>query len=162
VLAVDAEFRDLVDLSDPRAAFERAPLSARVILPRREFEQWPAPIRPAEIQRALALQVDAGGTLTEPRVHARGRLDGLRAASNNPRLRRVDVELGADYQGSGGSLMLRAHEKGKAVLGVDSRWTGDVARVGEALSAPDGKSPLLADLKVALDEFPVEIVPDLY
>jgi len=161
VLAVNAEFRELGDLANPRAAFEHAPFTARLSLPRRGFEQWPAPIRPAEIQGALTLQVDAEGTLADPRVHARGRVDGFRAASDNPKLRRVDVELGAEYQASGGNVMMRAHEKGKAVLGLDSRWTGDAARLGSALGTPDGKSPLLADLKLDLNDFPVELVPDL-
>lgn len=161
VLALDAEFRELGDLSNPTAAFKRAPFKARLSLPRRAFEQWPAPIRPAEIQGALTLQLDADGTLTDPRVHARGRVDGFRAASDNPKLRRVDVELGARYEVSGGDVMLRAHEKGKAVLGLDSRWTGDAAQIGAAMS-PDAKSPLLADLKVQLDEFPLELVPELH
>jgi autotransporter translocation and assembly factor TamB len=162
VLALNAEFHELGDLSNPKAALERAPFTARLSLPRRGFEQWPAPIRPAEIEGALTLQVDAEGTLTAPRVHARGRVDGFRAASDNPKLRRVDVELGARYETSGGDVMLRAHEKGKAVLGLDSRWTGDAAKMGAALSSPDGKSPLLADLKVKLEDFPLELVPELH
>jgi autotransporter translocation and assembly factor TamB len=162
VLAVSAEFRELGDLSNLKQAFQRAPFKARLAMPRRAFEQWPAPIRPAEIQGALTLQVDADGTLTDPRVHARGRVDGFRAASDNPRLRRVDIELGAHYTTASGGLMLRAHEKGKAVLGLDSGWTGDAAKLGEALGAPDAESPVLADLKVKLDDFPLEIVPELH
>jgi len=161
VVAFNAEFRELGNLSNIQKAFERAPFSARLSMPRRGFEQWPAPLRPAEIEGALTLQVDAEGTLADPRVRARGRVDGFRAASDNPKLRKVDVELGAEYQATGGNVMLRAHEKGKAVLGLDSRWSGDVAKAGEAMSAPDGKSPLLADLKVDLNDFPVEIVPEL-
>jgi autotransporter translocation and assembly factor TamB len=162
VLALEAEFRELGNLSNPKAAFERAPFKARLSLPRRGFEQWPAPIRPAEIQGALTLQVDAQGTLKNPKVHARARIDGFRAASDNPKLRRVDVELGARYETAGGDVMLRAHEKGKAVLGLDSRWTGDAAKIGGALSAPDAESPLLADLKVELNDFPLELVPELH
>lgn len=161
VVAVNAEFRELGDLSDPKRAFERAPFTARLSMPRRGFADWPAPLRPAEIEGAMTLQVDAEGTLADPRVRARGRVDGFRAASDNPKLRKVDVELGAEYQTRGGNVMLRAHEKGKAVLGLDSRWTGDVATAGAALNAPDGKSPLLADLKVDLNDFPLELVPDL-
>jgi hypothetical protein len=162
VLALEAEFRELGDMTNPKAAFERAPFEARLSLPRRGFEQWPAPIRPAQIQGALTLRVDAQGTLRDPEVHARGRIDGFRAASDNPKLRRVDVELGARYETAGGDVMLRAHEKGKVVLGLDSRWTGDAAKIGSALSAPDAESPLLANLNVELNDFPLELVPELH
>ena len=37
-----------------------------------------------------------------------------------------------------------------------------MARAGEALSSPDAKSPLRTDLKLELDEFPLEIVPELH
>jgi translocation and assembly module TamB len=161
VFTLNTDFREIGDLRNPRRAFERAPFTARVTMPRRRFNQWPAPIQPAEIEGALTLQVDADGTLLAPNVRARGRIDGFRAATDNPRLRRVDLELGAQYRTSGGDLVVKAHEKGKVVLGVDSRWTGDVARAGDALSASGGKSPLQADVKLTLDDFPVDVVPDL-
>jgi translocation and assembly module TamB len=161
VFTANADFRELGDLRNPRKAFERAPFKARVTMPRRRFNQWPAPIQPAEIQGALTLQLDADGTLLAPNVQARGRIDGFRAASDNPRLRRVDLEFGAQYRTSGGDLVVKAHEKGKIVLGLDSRWSGDVARAGDALSASESKSPLQADVKLTLDNFPVDIVPDL-
>jgi translocation and assembly module TamB len=159
VFTMEADFSGLGDLSNPRRAFERAPLRARATLPRRRFDQWPAPIRPAEVEGAMTLQADASGTLLDPNLHIRARLDDFRAASERKRMRRIEVELGAHYQRSGGNLLLQAHEKGKQVLGLDSRWSGDIARVGTA--QPDGKSPLLADVKMALDDFPVDIVPDL-
>jgi translocation and assembly module TamB len=162
VLALAAEFRELGDLSNPKQAFEHAPFKARLGLPRRSFDQWPAPIRPAEVQGALTLQVDADGTLADPRVNARGRIDGFRAASNNPKLRRVDIELGARYTPQAGGVLLKAHEKGKAVLALDSRWHGDAAQLGKALSSADGKSPLLAELTAQLDGFPLELVPELH
>jgi translocation and assembly module TamB len=161
LVEVSADVRELGDLSDLQGAFSRAPLRARVSVPRREFERWPAPFRPAEIQGALTLQVDAEGSLRDPRLQARGRIEGFRAASDDPAQRRVDVELGARYQLSGGHVMLSAHDAGKVVLGLDSHWTGDAARVGEAMSSPDGKSPIQGDLTLDLDGFPVELIPDL-
>jgi translocation and assembly module TamB len=161
VFTFNADFRDLGSLSDPERAFQRAPFTARVTMPRRDFEQWPAPIRPAEIQGALTMQVDAEGTLLDPTVRARGRVDGFRAATDNPKLRKVDLELGALYQPKGGNVLLKAHEKGKVVLGLDSSWTGDVVHAGDALSSPDGKSPLLAELNLELVNFPVDIIPAL-
>jgi translocation and assembly module TamB len=161
LVSVDADVKELGDLSNLRKAFERAPLRASVSMPRRDFERWPPPFRPAEVQGALTLQVDAEGTMTEPRVRARGRIDGFRAATDDPKQRRVDLELGALYQTSGGDVMLTAHEAGKVVLGIESRWTGDAARVGEALSAANGKSPLLGELSIRLEDFPVELIPAL-
>lgn len=161
LLAVSADVKELGDLSNPRRAFERAPLRARVSMPRREFERWPPPFRPAEIQGALTLQVDADGSISEPRVQARGRIDGFRAASDDPDQRSVDLELGAAYQASGGNLMLAAHDGSKVVLGLDSRWAGDAARVGDAVSAPDAKSPLEGGVTLTLDDFPIELIPAL-
>jgi translocation and assembly module TamB len=161
VFTLNVDFRDLGNLSDPRSAFQRAPFTARVTVPRRDFEQWPAPIRPAEVEGALTMQVDAEGTLLDPLVRARGRVDGFRAATDNPKLRKVDIELGAQYQPTGGNVLIKAHEKGKVVLGLDSSWTGDVVHAGDALSTPDGKSPLLANMNLELVNFPVDIVPAL-
>jgi translocation and assembly module TamB len=161
LVEITADVKEIGNLSDPGRAFERAPLQARVSMPRREFERWPAPFRPAEIQGALTLQVDAEGTLAEPRVQARGRIEGLRAASDDPNQRRVDLELGAAYQVSGGHVMLAAHDAGKIVLGMNSHWTGDAARVADAMSDPEGKSPLQGGMTLELDNFPVEIIPAL-
>lgn len=161
VLALDANFSQLGDLTHPEAAFKHAPFTARLSVPRRDVEHWPPPLRPAEIHGALTLQLDAQGTLADPRVHARGRVDGLRAASDDPERRRVDVELAARYQRSGGGVMMTAHDNDEAVLGLDARWTGDLARAGEALGSPAAKSPVRADLTIELDEFPLELVPEL-
>jgi translocation and assembly module TamB len=161
VFSAAVDFRELGDLSNPRGAFERAPFKARVSVPRRSFEQWPTPIRPAQFQGFLTLQLDAQGTLRAPQVQARGRIDGFSAASDNPRQRRVDVELGAQYDPAGGNVQLRAHDRRKVVLGIDSRWSGDAARALEALNAAPGKSPLTGDVKVELSDFPVQTIPQL-
>jgi translocation and assembly module TamB len=73
----------------------------------------------------------------------------------------VDVELGATYQPSGGQLRLEAHDKKKIVLGLETRWAGDIAQAGSALASPDGESPLSANLGLRLDEFPIDLVPQL-
>jgi translocation and assembly module TamB len=161
VFSAAVDFRELGDLSNPRGAFEQAPFKARVTMPRRSFEQWPAPIRPAQFQGALTLQVDAQGTLRAPQVQARGRIDGFSAASDNPRQRSVDIELGAHYEQAGGNVVLKAHDRRKVVLGIDSRWTGDAARAPEALNAAPGRSPLTGDVKIELSDFPLQIVPQL-
>lgn len=159
VVAIYADMRDIGRLSNPREAFGRAPFNARVLIPRREFERFPAPIRPAEYEGAITLQVDADGTLLEPHVEVRGRVDGFSAASDSSRPRRVDLELGARYRPAGGELRLQAHDARKVVLGLDTRWSGDAALAGSALSAPE--SPLLADVALKLDEFPIDLVPQL-
>ncbi len=161
VLALVSRFEQLRDLSNLRQAFQRAPLSARLDIPRRAFDHWPTPIRPAEIQGVLSLQVDASGSLAEPDVQARGRIDGFAAASTSRRQRRVDLELGAQYRRSDGNIRLRARERGKSVLGVDARWSGDVALAAAAPPSPDAASPLLADVKVELADFPIDTIPQL-
>jgi translocation and assembly module TamB len=161
VLAVYADMRDIGRLSSPREAFARAPFNARVLIPRRELQRFPAPIRPAEYEGAVTLQVDADGTLSDPHVEVRGRIDGFSAASESARPRRVDVELGGRYRPAGGTIRLEAHDARKVVLGLQTRWSGDVARAGDALAAPDAASPLLGDVAVRLDEFPIDLVPQL-
>ena len=161
LVAVQADMRDIGRLSNPRQAIERAPFNAHVQIPRRAFEHFPSPVRPGEYEGAVTLQVDADGTLLDPRVSVRGRVDGFSAASDSPRQRHVDVELGAAYRPAGGHVQLQAHDARKVVLGLETRWTGDAAQAGSALATPDAKSPLLADVALQLDEFPLDLVPQL-
>ena len=58
-------------------------------------------------------------------------------------------------------MQLDAHSDGRPVLELATRWVGDAARAASALESPDGKSPLVADLTMKLDGFPIEIVPQL-
>lgn len=161
VLAVYADMRDIGRLSNPSQALARAPFNARVLVPRREFERFPAPVRPAEYEGAVTLQLDADGTLLDPHVEVRGRIDGFSAASESSRPRRVDVELGARYRPSGGQLRVDAHDARKVVLGLNTTWSGDAMRAGEALATPGAASPLLGNVAVRLDEFPIDLVPQL-
>ncbi len=161
IVALAAEWKDIEgvrDLTDPRRTFANAPFTAQISVPRRAFERLPAPIRPADVQGTLALEVNAEGTLTTPRVQARGRIEKLRPATEEKAPKGLDVELRAEYAQAGGSLRLDAHDRERIVLGLGSRWTGDVATVMNSVAA---KSPVSGDFSVELTDFPVEIVPAL-
>ena len=145
-------------LLHPQQTLLRAPLRGRVSIPPRVLEKLPATIRPAEIQGTLALELEAEGTLADPRAHARARLDRFSPATERQRRRYVDWNLEADYSGSGGRIQLNGLREQRSVLALVSSWTGDARGFGRGVG---GKSPILANAEIQLDEFPVGIVPAL-
>jgi len=136
----------------------RAPFRGRVSIPRRALAKWPASIRPGEIQGTLGLELEAEGTLADPRAHVVAHLDRFSPASERQRRRWVDWKLEADYASSGGRIHLDGMREQRTVLGLVSSWTGDARGFG---SSGLGKSPILANAEIRLDEFPLGIVPAL-
>lgn len=168
LIVVEADWTGITgtrDLMDPTRALFQAPFTAHVRVPPRSLEKLPAPIRPAEIEGTLALQVDAEGTLADPRVKANLKLDQFSPASEREEKRvLLDVQVGAEYAQAGGSMKATAQQRANArqqahaVLALDSRWTGDARLLADAAG---GKSPIQANADVKLDDFPIGIVPML-
>lgn len=145
------------DLTNPRALM-RLPLRAAVRIPKRDLEKLPATIRPQDIEGLLALELDAEGTLADPRVRARATVDRFAPATNRRHRLALDLALDAEYDRRGGKLAMSAEKQSFAVFNVDSKWQGDLA----ALPAhTEGKSPVRLDMNARLDDFPVQIVPAL-
>lgn len=161
VLRVSAQWKELGgagNLSRLRQRLEAAPFTARVEVPPRAFDKFPAPIRPTEVAGIFSFGAEAEGTLRDPRVRVRGRVEKFGAAVERRGAPRLDMELAADYGQTGGSVRLRAHDRRRALLDLNSSWKGDAARLA---AQTEGKSPITGDFGLALDEFPIEIVPAL-
>ncbi len=161
-LQLQAKWEDIEGagaLINPQRALMTVPVVASLQVPRRALDQLPAPLRPTGIEGTLTLRVEAEGTLAAPRVRARGRLEKFKAAAEQESRRGLDLELAADYARAGGSAQLSAHDQRRSVLALGSRWTGDMVELSRQ---PLGKSPILADVQLELDEFPVQAVPELH
>jgi translocation and assembly module TamB len=161
----NAAWRELPEqraLAIPASAFLRAPFQAELKVPSRALEQLPATIRPNDIEGNLALSVNADGSLNDPRVRAKGTLARFTPASERKRRAHLDVDLDAEYAPAGGRIGVTAERTARQatakqkVLALESHWSGDVRQLAGAI---DGKSPVLADLDLDLNEFPVGVVP---
>ena len=119
------------DLMNPRRALLSAPLTAFAQVPRRDLRALPALVRPNDIQGMLQARLTAEGTLADPRLDLRGRIErlGLRASGRGPR--GLDLEVAAQYAKTGGGLQLKGHNRKAAVVALSSRWTGDAMAMGE-------------------------------
>jgi autotransporter translocation and assembly factor TamB len=154
----NASWKELPErgLAISKAAFFAAPFQAEVRVPSRALEQLPAMIRPNDIEGNVALALDAEGTLADPQVRAHATLERFTPLSERERKAHLDVNLDAEYAPAGGRVALTALRSTQPVLELDSHWTGDARRLGENTA---GKSPILADLELSLNEFPVGVVP---
>jgi translocation and assembly module TamB len=137
-----------------------APFRAELRVPVRALEKLPASIRPNDIEGNLALALDADGTLADPRVRAHGTLEHFTPASERQRKAHLDMSLDAEYAPEGGRVALTALRRSRPVLELDSHWSGDARRVASA-AADGARSPILADLDLHLDDFPIGVVPIL-
>ncbi|MEO8184495.1 MAG: translocation/assembly module TamB domain-containing protein, partial [Deltaproteobacteria bacterium] len=137
-------------------AFFRAPFQAELRVPSRAIEQLPAMLRPNDMEGNLAVALDAEGTLADPRVRAHATVEHFSPASERQRKAHLDVNLDAEYATMGGRVAVTALRRTEPVLELDSHWTGDARELGQS---SDGKSPILADLELRLNEFPMGVVP---
>lgn len=160
LLRAEGNFREVAlrQLAELPQALLRSPMNARVQIPPRKFEHFPAPVRPTEVSGVVSLAIDAEGTLAAPRLLARGRVRDFSPAGELSRAPTLDLELAAEYTETGGGLQLRAHDGRRARLDLTSRWSGNAAHLADAATA---QSPLEGDLRLALDDFPVEVIPEL-
>ncbi len=161
LLQLTAAWKDIQgrhDLMNPRRALMNAPFVAELRVPSRAIEKLPVPIRPLQVEGQLELQVNAEGTLADPRLSGRVQLSRFRPTIEQKGPAGIDLELLAEYTRRAGQLQLNAHSREHKVLDLQSRWRGNAADIA---SQPRGKSPITADVELALDGFPVELVPAL-
>jgi autotransporter translocation and assembly factor TamB len=138
-------------------ALSRAPLRATFEVPRRRLPRLPPLVRPPGLLGQGALTASMEGSAADPRVRAHLALTSLRASGS-----RAPVDLGADFSYSPGGGEARVDAKltrsGVAVATVETDWEGDLRR---AFDPRSGETGLSGSAKVALREFPLDVVPML-
>lgn len=138
-------------------ALAGVPVRATVHVPTRRLQSLPPLLRPAAALGRVAVDAELSGTARDPRMTATVNLERLRARGSD---HRVNAQLEVDGSMSGGKLKLTAvaDDGAQAALVFDARWNGDLRRAGELAS---GNSGITASASAELDEFPLEVVPQL-
>jgi translocation and assembly module TamB len=148
----------LRDLLGGVERLEDKPFQLSVRVPARVLEKLPTALRPSEVQGVLTLAVDAEGTLVDPHVKVQGNVQRLAPASDRVREKRsLDLEFLAEYARSGGSLTMSGKNQNQNVLDLKTTWRGNAAELAKL--EPDRPSPVKADFALALDRFPVGVIP---
>jgi translocation and assembly module TamB len=161
LVTLNAEWKGITaerDLFQPMPALMNSPFTATTHIPARALEKLPAPIRPRSIRGTLALDIDAKGTLAKPEIKARGTIVRFGPATEKQDPRGLDLMLDAEYATGGGELSLRADGRMREVLVLESRWQGNLA---DFAKVKGGVSPVTGNLNLALNEFPVGVIPAL-
>lgn len=154
-----SELGNILSAEQARRNFLKAPLTARVQIPRRSVERLPTSFRPTEIEGVLSAQLDLRGSLAEPELDARARFERFRPLTEQGGQKGVDIETQARYRASGGSARVVAHDRKQALLELVSSWQGDALEFG-ATPEP-ASSPVTVDLDLDLSNFPLALIPAL-
>ncbi len=140
------------------AALMATPFEAKLNVPGRALERLPTPIRPNDLRGAIALDVQAKGTFTDPKVEALVTLAHFGPVNEREDPRGLGVFVEAKYSRAEGSLRVQADGRRGQVIALDSRWQGDVAELGKAT---ENYSPVRGSLKAEITEFPLAVIPIL-
>lgn len=166
VVAVDAKallpYAELArDPVSARARLFESPLNVKVIIPPRRFDELPAVLAVKGLEGALDAELDASGSVLDPKVHAVARTSGLRSLSMQPATA-ADADLELDYDGREADLRGTVRVRERATLEIGGRVEAR-ARDLVAGFAKDEKEPLAwnASGHVRLASFPLETVPQL-
>lgn len=143
------------------ASFIDARVRADVTVPKRRLKDLPPAIRPATLEGSISGQVTAEGTPRHPEIVARIEASQLRMQSqqSDPG-EAIDANLELAYARERGSIDAVAAVARRPALRLESRWSGDLARIPEAIEK-DAASPIQGSLKLDLARFPLSLVPAL-
>ncbi|MGC4093817.1 MAG: translocation/assembly module TamB domain-containing protein [Polyangiaceae bacterium] len=138
------------------ASLPNLPLKLAVSVPGRELSELPRSLRPPSIFGVVSAQIEAEGTLREPRLVAGAGVRGFRTRDGGRRA--LDAEMMLRYDAAGGELRASASSSRKThALLLSSQWQGDL--IGKLTNPARGQLDLDAELH--LDEFPIGMVPML-
>jgi hypothetical protein len=138
------------------ASFRTLPLRAKLELPRRPMEIFPAAVRPASAKGVASARVVFTGSVAEPNLSAELALDDLFVRQGDEP---VSLAMLAHYERARGNLSLEAEARGRTVGTLAADWRGDVAKVASV--GADGRSPIVLELEGELDDFPLGSIPAL-
>ncbi len=138
------------------------PLVAHLSMVRRSLKKLPPIFRTQSLRGTASVEADLAGTLANPQVVINAEVQSLSAMADL-RARHeklgLDVSFHADGSRSDGNLRADAKQGRPTVGSLQANWHGDVVRLASANF--DDPSPLLGDLLVQLDRFPLGVLPPL-
>lgn len=144
-------------LSDPGnaiALMKDAPLSAKLIVPKRAFADMPELSGAATVPGTFEAELDVSGTALDPRVALVAHARGVRSPALAPKAS-ADVDIGLDYDGQKGDLVAKVaaeqHEVMDLTAHVDLRSRDLVEPTGQPLDWG-------GSARIALSKFPIETV----
>ncbi|MBN9167245.1 MAG: translocation/assembly module TamB domain-containing protein [Myxococcales bacterium] len=141
------------------AALFDAPMSVRVELPRRRLDQLPSIASLKEVQGAVQAELDASGTILEPRVRFTARARGVHSAAMPPGTK-ADTDVSFDYDGRTADLVAKTRSRGDELLELGARVHARAADL-VAVMHGDGALPWTASGHARLLSFPLESLPQL-
>lgn len=146
------------DPSVARARALEAPMSVTLVVPPRRLDQLPAIAGVRDVQGAIEAQLDASGTILDPRVRFVARSRGVRTTAMPPDVQ-ADTDVALDYDGRAADLVAKTRSRGEELLDVGARVE---VRARDVL-AGGGGTPLAwkGSGRVALRAFPLESLPQL-
>ncbi len=141
------------------ASLVDAPMRVRVELPRRRLDQLPSVASLNEIQGAVQAELDASGSILEPRVRFTASARGVRSPAMPPDTK-ADTDISFDYDGRTADLVAKTRSRGDELLDLGARVQARVADL-VAVVRGGGALPWTASAHARLLSFPLESLPQL-
>ncbi len=151
--------------ADPSTARDRltaAPISLKVAIPPRRLDQLPAILGVKDLQGAMEAELDATGSVLDPKIRFIARTRGVRSSAM-PLDAKADADIVLDYDGRVADLSAKVNARGQEMVDIGARVEARARDVlaGNAASSRDRGTglPWNASGHVRLAAFPLETVP---
>ncbi|MBS2014750.1 MAG: translocation/assembly module TamB domain-containing protein [Deltaproteobacteria bacterium] len=154
----DLPYRQL--FAEPAAAMgalKQAPIVVKARVPKRDLSAMPAALALDGFKGSVEAEIDAHGTLLDPRVDVAVHGRGVRAPAL-PITMTTDADLTVGYDGKAGDVVLRAKAGGRDALELTAH--ADV-NVRDLVEGPRGELPWTGSAKAKLASFPLQAVAPL-
>jgi translocation and assembly module TamB len=161
VVAMDSKailpYEELIaDPSSARARVLGAPIAVKVSIPPRRLDQLPSLAAVKDLQGVVQGEIDATGTVLDPRVAVSLRTRGLHGPGM-PADATADGDVAIDYDGKAARLLAKMRSQGKDLLAVNAQVDARARDFVEGVKDPAWKG----GGSVHLASFPLELVPAL-
>lgn len=132
-----------------------APMSVKVVVPPRRLDQLPGVLGVHDARGEIAGELDASGTILDPRVRASVRGRRVRLPAMPPGMK-ADPDVAIDYDGARAKIAIKVSDGGRELLDA----SGEIdARVRDAFARRP--LPWRASARARLASFPLESIPAL-
>lgn len=166
IAAFDAKatlpYADLVaNPAEAKAKLYAAPLSVKIVVPPRRFDQMPAIAGVGDLQGAVEADIDASGTVLDPKLHVAVRTRNARSPAMAPETN-ADADVYLDYDGKVADLSAKVSSQGKQLAEIGAHVEASSRDV--LLASENPNAPPLAwkgSARARLASFPLESVPQL-